>query len=188
MHVSGDMYHSTSCNDDLALRRDAPMQIILVNSSTDERPTQNGSSWSTSDIASYNLRAPFRRPDLRTGCARYLPNIRLRQPDNYEELAGYGFVATNARDNFGDNIGGIGSAISIPRATSKKLPDGSYSGSLYGLPDRGWNTQGEATSSDEFNNTQLNPHRHPQLPEPHPPIPPHLPPQQQRNRLQPLPR
>lgn len=60
----------------------------------------------------------------------------------YEELAGYGAIPSDARDRFGDTIGGLGSAISIPRASWKKLPDGSYSGFLWATPDRGWNTQG----------------------------------------------
>lgn len=33
----------------------------------------------------------------------------------YEELAGYGFVEDNARDRFGDTIGGIGSSIAVDR-------------------------------------------------------------------------
>lgn len=62
----------------------------------------------------------------------------------YEELAGYGKLASNARDKFGDTIGGIGSAIALDKGTLKKSRDkkGTYSGIIYGLPDRGWNTQG----------------------------------------------
>lgn len=56
----------------------------------------------------------------------------------YEELAGYGFVANNARDMFGDTMGGFGSAIAMDRSRWRKNNDGSYSGVLYALPDRGW--------------------------------------------------
>lgn len=54
----------------------------------------------------------------------------------YQELAGYGSIASNARDRLGDTIGGIGSAIAIDKHSWKKDGD-SYSGILYALPDRG---------------------------------------------------
>lgn len=60
----------------------------------------------------------------------------------YQELAGYGLIKSNARDKFGDTIGGIGSAISIPRASCKRGKHGAYTGTLFATPDRGWNTQG----------------------------------------------
>lgn len=56
----------------------------------------------------------------------------------YEELAGFGLISGNARDEFGDTIGGIGSAIALDRAQWRKLANGSYSGVLWTLPDRGW--------------------------------------------------
>ncbi|RAR05088.1 outer membrane autotransporter [Stemphylium lycopersici] len=59
----------------------------------------------------------------------------------YEELAGYGTIANDARDKFGDTIGGLGSAIAFDKK-SWKYKKGSYQGELWGLPDRGWNTQG----------------------------------------------
>ncbi|KAF1842623.1 uncharacterized protein K460DRAFT_189433 [Cucurbitaria berberidis CBS 394.84] len=62
----------------------------------------------------------------------------------YEGLAGYGKLASDARDKFGDTIGGIGSAIALDKSSIKKNKSkkGTYSGIIYGLPDRGWNTQG----------------------------------------------
>ncbi|KAI1441151.1 esterase-like activity of phytase-domain-containing protein [Annulohypoxylon stygium] len=60
----------------------------------------------------------------------------------YEELAGYGYVVTNAVDKFGDTLGGLGSSIHLERGAWKKLDNGSYSGVLWSLPDRGWNTEG----------------------------------------------
>lgn len=56
----------------------------------------------------------------------------------YESLAGYGFIPSNARDKFGDTIGGIGSSAAIDRNSWKKLKNGSYTGILYAIPDRGW--------------------------------------------------
>ncbi|USP73686.1 hypothetical protein yc1106_00960 [Curvularia clavata] len=59
----------------------------------------------------------------------------------YERLAGYGLIASDARDKFGDTIGGIGSAIAFEKKSWKYKKE-SYEGVVWGLPDRGWNTQG----------------------------------------------
>lgn len=56
----------------------------------------------------------------------------------YEALAGYGFVPSSFTDRTGDTLGGIGSAIALDRTQWKKKSDGTYTGVLYGLPDRGW--------------------------------------------------
>ena len=56
----------------------------------------------------------------------------------YQSLAGYGFIPSNARDKFGDTIGGIGSSAAIDRRTWEKATNGSYTGILWALPDRGW--------------------------------------------------
>ena len=56
----------------------------------------------------------------------------------YQELAGYGLVPGDARDEFGDTLGGFGSSLALDRSQWKKLPNGSYTGVLWGLPDRGW--------------------------------------------------
>ena len=56
----------------------------------------------------------------------------------YEELAGYGFVVSDAVDKFGDNLGGLGSAIHLDRASWEKSRNGTYTGVLWALPDRGW--------------------------------------------------
>ncbi|KAK6071331.1 hypothetical protein SCUP515_07942 [Seiridium cupressi] len=60
----------------------------------------------------------------------------------YEELAGYGFVVSDAVDKFGDNLGGLGSAIYLDKNSWKQSDNGTYTGSLWTLPDRGWNTEG----------------------------------------------
>lgn len=57
----------------------------------------------------------------------------------YTELAGYGFISGNARDKFGDTIGGIGSAIALDQSSWTRSADGlTYTGLLWALPDRGW--------------------------------------------------
>ncbi len=56
----------------------------------------------------------------------------------YQQLAGYGFVPSNAVDKYGDTLGGYGSAIAIDRSSWKKLKNGSYTGLLWAIPDRGW--------------------------------------------------
>ncbi|KAF2155298.1 hypothetical protein K461DRAFT_276496 [Myriangium duriaei CBS 260.36] len=60
----------------------------------------------------------------------------------YSQLAGYGFVPSDARDRFGDSIGGIGSAIFIDPKSWALAGHGVYTGTLFALPDRGWNTEG----------------------------------------------
>jgi len=56
----------------------------------------------------------------------------------YEELAGVGILPSNGRDEFGDTLGGIGSGLALDRSQWKKLANGSYTGVVWGLPDRGW--------------------------------------------------
>ena len=57
----------------------------------------------------------------------------------YERLAGYGFVPANATDKYQDTIS-IGSAMAI--SDWQMTSDGKYTGVMWGLPDRGWNTKG----------------------------------------------
>jgi hypothetical protein len=57
---------------------------------------------------------------------------------SYNALAGYGFVPSNARDMYGDTLGGLGSSLALDTKAWKKLEDGSYTGILWTLPDRGW--------------------------------------------------
>jgi hypothetical protein len=58
----------------------------------------------------------------------------------YEELAGFGKLPSDIRDKFGDTIG-QGSAAAFDKK-SLKFKNGVYEGILWGLPDRGWNTEG----------------------------------------------
>lgn len=57
---------------------------------------------------------------------------------SYHELAGYGYITSDAVDKFGDTLGGLGSGIHMDRAHWTKLDNGSYTGTLWSLPDRGW--------------------------------------------------
>ncbi|OQD82005.1 hypothetical protein PENANT_c024G02371 [Penicillium antarcticum] len=60
----------------------------------------------------------------------------------YTGLAGYGYIPSNATDKYGDTIGGIGSSIAIDQSSWHKTGLDKYSGIVYTLPDRGWNTNG----------------------------------------------
>jgi hypothetical protein len=59
----------------------------------------------------------------------------------YQGLAGFDLIPGNTRGEFGDTIGGIGSAIALDRSQWKKLANGSYTSVLWGLPDRGWSVE-----------------------------------------------
>ncbi|CDK28512.1 unnamed protein product [Kuraishia capsulata CBS 1993] len=63
----------------------------------------------------------------------------------YEGLVGYGALSGSTVDKFGDTIS-IGSSLKIQKntITTSKDSDGNlvYSFTVYGLPDRGWNTNG----------------------------------------------
>ncbi|XHG09616.1 hypothetical protein AWENTII_012663 [Aspergillus wentii] len=56
----------------------------------------------------------------------------------YTGLAGYGFVPSNATDRYGDTLGGYGSSVAIDQSSWRQTGVDSYSGIVYGLPDRGW--------------------------------------------------
>lgn len=66
----------------------------------------------------------------------------------YQELAGYGFVPSNAVDKYGDTLGGYGSAIAIDRRSWTRSKNGSYTGLLWAIPDRGWYVADGAGSRD----------------------------------------
>ncbi|KAK4158837.1 esterase-like activity of phytase-domain-containing protein [Cladorrhinum sp. PSN259] len=62
----------------------------------------------------------------------------------YNELAGFGSIPSDARDKFGDTIS-VGSSAAMTdwkKKTNPKTKQTYYTGTFYGLPDRGWNTQG----------------------------------------------
>lgn len=57
-------------------------------------------------------------------------------------LVAFGTVASNARDQYGDTLGGFGSAISADPSSFRATSNGSISGTLFTAGDRGWNTEG----------------------------------------------
>jgi hypothetical protein len=57
-------------------------------------------------------------------------------------LVGVTRVPSNATDKFGDTMGGIGSGMAMDLDSWHQDRDGSYGGTLYMIPDKGWNTQG----------------------------------------------
>lgn len=57
-------------------------------------------------------------------------------------LIGVARVPSDAVDQFGETLGGFGSSMAMDLSTWHRKFDGSYAGTLYMLPDRGWNTQG----------------------------------------------
>lgn len=75
----------------------------------------------------------------------------------YEGLAGWGTYPGDARDKFGDTIGGIGSAIALDKKSWKKKSGKkeAYEGILYGLPDRGWNTQGTQNTQSRIHKFRI---------------------------------
>ena len=77
------------------------------------------------------------------------------QTYTYQQLAGYGFIPSDARDKFGDTIGGIGSSLALDRNTWKKTNGSSYTGTLWTLPDRGWNTNGTLNYQPRVHKMQI---------------------------------
>ncbi|KAI1610226.1 3-phytase [Exophiala viscosa] len=86
----------------------------------------------------------------------------------YEQLAGYGFLPSDFRDKFGDTAGGFGSSATFDPKSWTVNAAGVYSGILYAIPDRGWNTNGtlnyqsrvqkfEITFSPNYTSTVQNP-------------------------------
>jgi hypothetical protein len=57
-------------------------------------------------------------------------------------LVGVARVPSNARDKYGETLGGWGSAMAFVPGSWHQKKDGTYTGDLIGVPDRGWNTSG----------------------------------------------
>lgn len=72
----------------------------------------------------------------------------------YEALAGYGFVPSNARDKFGDTLGGYGSSIAFDRKSWRRRGN-TYTGILFAIPDRGWNTEGTLNYQSRVHKFQI---------------------------------
>jgi hypothetical protein len=76
------------------------------------------------------------------GIAAAQPVVFQGQTFVNKGLVGVARVPSNARDQFGDTLGGFGSAMAMDLRSWRKDRNGNYSGTLYMVPDRGWNTQG----------------------------------------------
>ncbi|EJU02747.1 hypothetical protein DACRYDRAFT_94457 [Dacryopinax primogenitus] len=59
----------------------------------------------------------------------------------YQGLTGFGKVASNFRDKYGDTLS-FGSSAAVEPKTWKLLSNGTLTGTFWMLPDRGWNTNG----------------------------------------------
>jgi hypothetical protein len=56
---------------------------------------------------------------------------------SYVELAGFGWTPSDIRDQYGDTMGSFG-GIALDQTQWIKLDDGTYTGLLWALTDRGW--------------------------------------------------
>lgn len=55
-------------------------------------------------------------------------------------VVGFGELPASTKDSFGDTIGGIGSGIAPDLSSFSVLANGSVQGTIFAVPDRGWNT------------------------------------------------
>src|SRR5262249_20617821 len=76
------------------------------------------------------------------GIAAAQPVVFQGQTFVNKGLVGVARVPSNAKDQFGDTLGGFGSGMAMDLRSWHKNRDGSYGGILYAVPDRGWNTAG----------------------------------------------
>ncbi|KIM32609.1 hypothetical protein M408DRAFT_6128 [Serendipita vermifera MAFF 305830] len=56
-------------------------------------------------------------------------------------LVAFGYIPADAKDQYGETFGGIGSAITFKRGTFNSNRDGTFSGKLIVQPDRGYNVE-----------------------------------------------
>lgn len=62
-------------------------------------------------------------------------------PYRHHGLVGAGMLPSDSLDRRGDTLGSF-SSFKVDPATWRRLPDGTYAGTLYSLPDRGYNVAG----------------------------------------------
>lgn len=63
------------------------------------------------------------------------------QLDISQGLVAFGYIPSDFKDETGETLGGIGSAIAIERGTFAQNKDGTFSGNLLVQPDRGYNVK-----------------------------------------------
>ncbi|KAF8604345.1 hypothetical protein BDV93DRAFT_492130 [Ceratobasidium sp. AG-I] len=56
-------------------------------------------------------------------------------------LVAFGYIPAQARDSYGETLGGLGSAIALARGSFKAGPNGTFTGRLIAQPDRGYNVE-----------------------------------------------
>ncbi|CAG7852304.1 Uncharacterized secreted protein ARB_04696 Flags: Precursor [Serendipita indica DSM 11827] len=56
-------------------------------------------------------------------------------------LVAFGFIPSDAKDKYGETLGGFGSAMALQRGTFRAKPDGTFEGKMIVLPDRGYNVE-----------------------------------------------
>lgn len=71
-----------------------------------------------------------------------------------QELVGVGRLPANQRDKFGETFGSISGLVADP-ASWKRRVDGSYTGSFYAAPDRGYNVAGTIDYTARLNRLDI---------------------------------
>ncbi|RMY49124.1 hypothetical protein D0863_15223, partial [Hortaea werneckii] len=98
-------------------------------------------------------------PHLRHGFSKALPvsNSSTCSGITYinRGLVAYGTVAADARDKFGDTLGGFGSAAAPDVSSFTLTQNGTIKGTLFATPDRGWNTEGSIDYQARVHQFQL---------------------------------
>ncbi len=71
-----------------------------------------------------------------------------------KELVGVGHLPANQRDGFGETFGSI-SGLVADASSWRRRPDGSYTGTFYAAPDRGYNVAGTIDYSTRLNRIDM---------------------------------
>lgn len=96
-------------------------------------------SWLLAAATTGALASPLQSPYSRQSNSSFVNQTTCNgNTYTYNALAGYGSVPSNARDKFGDTLGGYGSSVAIDPNTWAKSSNGSYTGTIWAIPDRGW--------------------------------------------------
>ncbi|KAK6343788.1 hypothetical protein TWF696_007450 [Orbilia brochopaga] len=96
--------------------------------------------------------APLTRTEPTSNCVKQATcNTKTY---TYRALTGYGFIPSNSKDKTGDTVS-IGSSIKISDWKYNKTT-GDYTGTLWGLPDRGWNVEGTVNFQPRVHKYTLN--------------------------------
>ena len=101
------------------------------------------------------------RGALWASCALLLPPLAQAQTVNVngstltvKELAGVGQLPANQRDRFGETFGSISGLVADPSSWRRRI-DGSYSGTFFAAPDRGFNVAGTIDYTARLNRLDI---------------------------------